>query len=449
MTKNNLLKWRMAFKLSATFMLALFVFTSCKKKDTSLGMSTIDQNELLNASQIDTFSINTYSELEDSIITSNPAYVLLGSYNDPKFGTNEASFYTQVRLAASKPVFGDLNTIIIDSFVLGLQYADYYGDFSSQKVEVYELNESIYKDSTYYASTTKTCFSDDLTDPNHTIEINPIDKIVIGTDTVASQMRIYLDTNLARTLMEEAGSGTATFDSNDNFLNYFKGLQVKVNNSYQAPGVGGIFSFDIISSQSKLTIYYRLAGVKKTYDFMLNTSCASFNSVTIDNAGKPVQNVIDNHELGKNQFYAQALKSRAVISLPGIDDLPKKSIIHEAKLYLPVEYQTGYKYDPGLQISVSTRLDDGTTDLYSIGTATYDEFSKQYVVDLRSYVQAISSGQRFPVTVSGTTVYALIKGTDIYVNPRLFNTSATRIIFNGVNTNNKNKPKLILKYTEF
>lgn len=439
----------MVFKLFATFVFTLFIFASCKKKDTSLGMNTIDQNQLLNSTQIDTFSINTYTESEDSTITSNPAYVLLGSYNDPKFGPSEASFYTQVRLAASNPNFEDLNAIAIDSFVLGLQYADYYGDFSPQNIEVYELSESIYKDSTYYAFKTKTCFSTDLTDPNHTIEINPIDKIVIGPDTVAAQMRIYLDTNLARTLMEEAASGSATYDSNDNFINYFKGLNVKVNNPYQAPGVGGIFSFDIVSAKSKLTIYYRLAGVKKTYDFMLNTSCASFNSVTIDNTGKPVQNVIDNPALGQNQFYAQALKSRAVISLPGIDDLPKKSIIHEAKLYLPVEYQTGYKYDPGYQISIATKLDDGTTGLYSLGVATYDEFSKHYIFDLKAYAQAIISGQRIPITIDGTVVNALIKGTEIYVSPRLFNTSATRIVFNGVNTNNKKKPKLILKYTEF
>lgn len=450
MTNNNLLKWRMVFKLSATFVFALFVFASCKKKDTSLGVNTIDQNEILNATQIDTFSINTFTELEDSVITSNPAYALLGSYNDPKFGTCNASFYTQVRLASTNPNFGDLNTIVIDSFVLGLQYAGFYGDLSDQNVEVYQMTEDIHDDSTYYAFHTKTTTSTDLVDANHDMgDIDPYTKIVIDTTHVAAQMRLYLDTNLARTFMVESASGSDVFDSNEKFLDYFKGLHVKVNNPAQASGKGGILYFDIVAPLSKLTIYYKLAGAKKVYDFVINTSSANFNSVQINNAGKPVQDVMDNHALGQKQFYAQALKSRAVINLPGIDDLPKKAIIHEAKLILPIEYQTGYKYDPGYQISIATKLDDGTTGLYSIGVANYDEFNKQYTFDLRSYAQAIISGQRFPVTIDGTIVNALIKGTEIYISPRLFNTSATRIVFNGSNTNNKKKPKLILKYTEF
>lgn len=449
MTNNNLLKWRMVFKLSATFVFALFVFAACKKKDTSLGVNTIDQNEILNAVEIDTFSIHAFTEIEDSVITSNPAYALLGSYNDPKFGTCEASFYTQVRLATLNPNFGALSDIVIDSFVLGLQYAGFYGDLTSQNIEVYRMMESIHDDSTYYAFDTKTTLSTDVTDPNHTVEIDPYTKTVIDTSEVAAQMRLYLDTSLASELMTEANSGSATFSSNENFLEYFKGLHVKVNNPSQESGKGGIFYLDIETPLSKLTIYYKLAGEKKTYDFVINTSSANFNSVQINNVGKPVQDVIDDHSLGQKQFYAQALKSRAVINLPGIDDLPKNAIIHEAKLILPVEYQTGYKYDPGYQISISTKLDDGTTGLYSFGTAAYDPFLKQYTLDLKTYAQAITSGLRFPVTIDGVTVYSLIKGTEIYISPRLFNTSATRIVFNGSNTNNKMKPKLILKYTEF
>ena len=80
MINTNLFTWRMVIRLSATFVFALFF--SCKKKQTSIGSSSIDQNEILNSTQVDTFSLTTFTELEDSVITSSPPYSMLGSYND-------------------------------------------------------------------------------------------------------------------------------------------------------------------------------------------------------------------------------------------------------------------------------------------------------------------------------------------------------------------------------
>ena len=461
MINNNLFTWRIVLRLSATFVLALFILASCKKKNTSLGVNSIDQNELLNSGQIDTFSIFSYTESEDSVVTSNPAYALLGSYNDPKFGPCDASFYTQIRLPAPNPAFGDLSTIVIDSFVLGLQYQGFYGDLSAQTLEVYEMTESINIDSTYYAFTNKGFGTTNLVDPNRNVLTpDPYTKNVIDTTHVPAQMRVYLDTNLAKTFMNEAATNSTTFASNDNFLNYFKGLHVKVNNGNQLSGKGGILYFDLRTALSKLTIYYHQAGTKKTYDFVINSNSAMYNKVAIDNSGMPVEDVITTNSLGQTQFYCQALKSRAVIGLPGLKSLPKTAIIHEAKLYLPIEYQTGYKYTPGSRLDVSTHMEDGTEALFSLHdlgvVGVYDEFNKQFIINIRPYAQAIVSGQRFSVLISGTYVNLLVKGTEIHVNPTVFNNSYTfnnssssRIVFNGSNSSNKNKPKLILKYTEF
>jgi hypothetical protein len=439
----------MVLRLSATFVFALFF--SCKKKQTSIGSSSIDQNEILNSSQVDTFSLTTFTELEDSVITSSPPSAMLGSYNDPKFGTTNASFFTQLRLPAINPTFGDLSTIIIDSFVLGLQYNGYYGDLTTQTFQVFQLTDSLDINTKYYAFSDKAHSSTNLIDPSkQTIKPDPYTQIVIDTSHVKAQLRLFLDTNLAKSLLVEATNNPTSFSSNDNFLNYFKGLHVSTNNGFQAENTGGVLFFDLDDPLSKLTIYYRQAGVKKTYDFLINTSCAKFNKVEINNAGKNVQNVINTPSLGQSQFYAQALKSRAVVQLPGILNLPKKSIIHEAKLILPIEYQVGYKYTPGSQISISTKMEDGTNRLYSvIDNGTYDAVNKQYTVDLKTYIQAILSEERYPVNIDGTSVYVLTKGTQIYISPSLFNSSSDRIIFNGSNTTNKIKPKLILKYTEF
>ena len=432
----------MVFKLSATFMLTMFFFASCKKKDTSLGVNSIDKNELLNSVQMDTFSILTSTVFEDSVITSGASTGLLGSYTDPKFGTVKAGFYTQFRLQSANPTFGD--NIKIDSFVLGLKYSasKFYGDLSSQKFEIYELNDSLGTTTTYYSFTDKSISNKNLIDPNYQDIIpDPYSKIIIDTTHVEAQLRLYIDTNLARDLINESIENATTFSSNENFLNYFKGLFVGVNNGVQASGKGAVLSFDLEDPLSKLTIYYHQGEDRKTFDFAINSSCAKYNKVDIQNPG----NLIGNQA----QFYAQAFKSRALVKLPGLKNLPKRAIIHEATLTLPIEYQTGSKYAPGSSVTIKTKFQGGESNLYNIGLGTYDQINKEYILDLRNYVQAIVSEQRFPIIVDGMNLNALLEGTEIYVAPQIFNASTDRIIFNGVNTNNKNKPKLILKYTEF
>jgi hypothetical protein len=425
------------------------VFFSCKKADTSIGANSINPNDLLNSIQVDTFSLKSYTKIEDSVVTDNPVSALLGSYNDPVFGTFKAGFFTQLRLPAVNPSFGDINTIEIDSFVLGLQYSGFYGSSNSQKIEVYELLDSLGLNTTYYSFSDKLHSSTNLIVPSKsTVTPDPVSQIVIDTTHVKAQLRLFLDTNLARKFLNEAVNNPSTFSSNENFLNYFKGLYIGVNNGYQSINEGGIMYFDLYDPLSKLTIYYKQAGTKKTYDFLINTSCANFNKVDVDYSGTNISNAFENSAFGQSEFYAQALKSRGVIKLPGISKLSKKSIIHEAQLLLPVDYETGSKLTPGTEISVATKLEKAK-GLFTVAVGVYDATSKHFVVDLKPYIQGILSSQRYPVYSESGAYNALIEGVEIYITPKLFNTSADRIIFNGTNTINKNKPKLTLKYTEF
>jgi hypothetical protein len=128
-------------------LLVILSLVSCRKKDSTVGLEEINSSQYLNGIT-DTFAIISYTELEDSTITDNPANVVLGSYVDPEFGLMNASFYTQWRIATVNPDFGDPTTIVLDSFVLSLDYAGYYGDLGAQTFEVYELDEDLYLDST-------------------------------------------------------------------------------------------------------------------------------------------------------------------------------------------------------------------------------------------------------------------------------------------------------------
>lgn len=434
MTNKYSRMWRRVFRLSATFLMVFTIFTSCKKKDSSLGSSVLDPNDLLNSAQVDTFSLTTFTILEDSAITDNPAYAVLGSYNDPKFGTVDASFYTQFRLSGVNPNFGT-DPITIDSLVLGLEYVNYYGDLSAQTVEVYEMTEGIDIDSTYYAFTTKTHTGVDLVEPGYgTFTPNPDGITVIGDDTVDTQLRIRLKNSLAQTMIDEAKTpGGTNFSSNENFLNYFKGLHVRVNNGSQPSGTGGVFYFNLNDPLSKMTIYYEQSGTKKRFDFLINSECADFNHVDINNNGKPVQTVINDTVSGQQEFYAQAFKSRAVVKIPGLKNLPAKSVIHKAQLVLPIQYQNGSKYQPADELSVSILYNGSLSGIGVFGF--YDYSFKQYTVDVRNYVQALVAKE--------------ISSDELILSPRFFITSSERVIFNGPATINKMKPKLIVTYTEY
>lgn len=427
--------WRKVFGLSATFLIALFLTVSCKKKESNLGANALDPNSLLNAHQVDTFSLTTFTIAEDSVISDNPAYAVLGSYNDPKFGTFDANFYTQLRLSGLNPNFGDVGDIVIDSVVLGLEYVDSYGNYAQQTLEVYEVTEKMHIDSTYYSFTTLTHNATNLVEPGfENFTPNPTAITVIGTDTVDTQLRIRLRNSLGQQLIDEASMiGGTNFTTNENFSTYFKGLHVKVNNGAQASGQGGVFYFDLNDPLSKMTIYYSQGGTNKRFDFLINSECADFNHVDINNSGKPVQTVINDTVSGQKEFYAQAFKNRAVVQMAGLSNLPKKAIIHKAELILPVQYQSSAKYMPSYELSVSVRINEILSGIGVLGY--YDNYKKQYTIDVKNYLQALVSGQ--------------ISTTELILSPRFFVNSADRIIFNGPTTINKMKPKLVITYTEF
>ncbi len=431
---RDIVKWRFTMHLAFLLVLSSLI-TACKKKESGLGIDALNQNELLNAIQVDTFTLETYSYLEDSVISDNAAFAVLGSYNDPVFGVFNAGFYTQLRLSGINPNFGNTNldTIKVDSVILGLQYAGYYGDLSEQTLEVYEIAENLYLDSTYYSFDSKQCKSNNLLKSGFELFTpNPSEKTIIGNDSVSPQLRIHLSDLLGYKLIAAAIEDNA-FSSNETFLDYFKGLHVRVNNTTQSIGKGGVFYFDLNAPLSKMTIYYHQLGIAKSFDFLINTECADFNHVEIDNQGKPVNLAMENPMNGAKQYYCQAFRSRAIVNIPSLNNFPENAIIHKADLLLPIQSQTGSKYEPPNELSAAIRINNQLTSIGVFGQ--YDIYNKHYSVNIRNYLQALVNKE--------------INTTKLVFSPRYFINSAERVIFNGINSYSKKKPQLIITYTKF
>ena len=412
-------------------------FFHAKKKEYQLGADIVDSSNILGGTSIDTFSLYTYTISEDSVISDNPANVVLGSYEDPIFGNYEASIYTQLRLAGVDPNFGDPSLIVIDSFVLAMEYVGYYGDLDPQTFEVYELEEAMSLDSTYYSFSSLNHSSNNLVPfENSTITPNTSSPTIVDGDSLAPQLRIHLDTNLAWSLITEATSGSTTFSSNDEFLDFFKGLHIKTNNAFQAVGEGAALYLDINDPSSKATIYFRQEGEPTSYDLLMNSDCADFTTVSIDQTGTDVEQVLVDSTEGQDTYYAQAFGARAAMSMPGLLNLPANSVIHRADLSLPIQFQTGYKYQPGSNVSLATRVDSLSQGLINVGViGVYNPIEKSFDINIRDYVQSIVN-KELPLT-------------ELMVSPLYFINSAERIVFNGRNTINKKKPKLTITYTSY
>lgn len=427
--------------LSATFFCMFLVLVSCKKKDFPIGENTIDANELLASGAVDTFTLESFSIFKDSTISSNTLFSMLGSYEDPAFGRFSSEIYTQFRLSGLNPDFGNLADITVDSLVLALEYASQYGLSVDQTIEVHELDEDLYPDTTYYSFSTaavKSAFGNNgnLMRPGHGVQnLNVNNMTVVGEDTLFdNQLRLQLHPSIGKKLLIDAMSGNGYFTTNESFLTYFKGVRIRVNNGSQAPGEGGIFYFRLTDPDSKMILYYHENGVAKTFDFLINTSCAYFNHVDITNSSA-VNNTLNNSAVGAQQFYAQSYGVRGAIRIPGLSNIPKNAVIHKAVLELPVEHHYSSPYTPGIGVTVSTLLEEGSDDLYGVGTAGYNDATKSMVADIRNYVQSVVNGE--------------LKNTQLVFSTAFHNTTADRIIFNGSQTVNKKQPKLYILYTEF
>ena len=185
----------------------LFRSVSCKKNETRIGKEVLSEDQILNSLVTDTFALTTYTFKEDSVNSKNQIHALLGAINDPKFGTSNASFYSQVRLDnPGNTFFG--NAPVVDSIVLSLGYAGYYGKTSTQTFEVYELTENLSSTEDYYSFSTATVNSTDLVvSGKGIITPKPTSKVVVGNDTVGAQLRLPLVNSFATHLMDGVAAG--------------------------------------------------------------------------------------------------------------------------------------------------------------------------------------------------------------------------------------------------
>jgi hypothetical protein len=438
------------------FLLGSLIFlSSCEEEPDLIGLAKL-QNEKLGVVFSDTSSIIAYSVYDDSLRTDNYSACLLGTFNDPVFGTTSASIFTQLRLSNLSPSFGTSPTL--DSLVLYLPYSGSYqaetmGDL---QVKVYEVDQKMYIDSVYYSDRLLSYKPNLLADLTFTPK--PKDSVTINGVKYPPMLQIKLNSTLGNALL---ASNSTNLLNNDNFTDFFRGLFIKAMPlSTTQENKGSILYFNLLSSYANMSLYYKKNSndtISNKFNFVINDKCAKYTNfnhydyigsggtlAAKDTLKKQIGAVgyVKDTTLGQKKLYLQSMGGVKVnFKFTYLRDLIKnqKIVINEAVLVIKNDDIDDKNTPPSL-LTVLKKLASGKTeflpDIYE-GAAffggSYNSTTKEYRMRITRYFQDMLN--------TTTPDYGLV----MLIDSR--RTTANRFVFKGTDRSLAGNMKLELKYT--
>jgi hypothetical protein len=469
-----------------TLLISLFILNSCKNENV---VGLVPGSQTISGTIVDTASVYTNTLAEDTISVGGATKLPVGFVNDPIFGTTETDMITDLNLPSNDNSSGNVpytvptGTITIDSALLILNYADgFYGDsLSNYTVNVYQLNERLYKTLPYYDNK-RWNYNSGTPVGSVTFQPRPLDSLQIYTivhgakDTlikVPPQLRIpisksFIDENLFK-------AGTSTLNSNLIFQNIVKGFFINVNKS-SISGVGGTMMFKN-PGDSSLAIYVRTQNgtVADTALIYMNitqnaTQIVHSFSTQVQNAlNLSARNAANNTNIPDSLIYLQGNGGlKAKITFPYLQSLfksipggAKGVVINRAELVItaaklagdipaylvPLPKLTLYRYDITNQPFTVEDATTGSNVFFGVPEfgGYYSSTTQNYHFLITSYLQNIIDG----TTIDYGTYVAPVDTTNtssVDIAPT-FQTSARTVAY-GYSKTNPYRIKLNVIYTK-
>lgn len=423
-----------------------FFLVSCVDEDSMLGMGMVDQSDLLNVKKYNDFDITAVISHEgDSLKTSDYRYMTLGTYKDNEFGKVSTSIYTQVSLSSTTMDFssyalGQSNQA--DSIVLVIAYNGMFAKDTTitekkMKIEVFEISESFSDTLSYYSNSTLQV--DPIPIFSENIKIAPKAKVVVLGDTLNPQLRVNLGNEFLQKIVN-----SGSFSSNDEFLNFLKGLHIKLTPLSGEPD-DMIAYFDMYSSNSGVMLYYQDNNNKtQKYNFVFDEASRRFNHINYDFSQSKISefsskrksstvSISCNDSIGdRSKIYLATLGiSRATLNISDLmqwykDSTQSLGMFNQAMLIIPVneEYisSIGTNNIPKRIICYTKNSDNQFVYINDAFTSesymgTYDQASKSYRMRITSHLQNYLNGN--------------ISTSEIYLIPDSKTSSANRVVLNG------------------
>ncbi len=375
-----------------TALVAVVLIVSCNKEPDLIGLDLLPEGDRLNMSFTDTSTIIAFSVREDSLRTDELSNNLLGYLNDPIFGSVQASIYSQYRLPTNNITFGD--NPVADSIVFTMVYNGIYGDSLTQHtVRVYELNDSINIDSTYFSHSTVPYLPEQIGEATFVPNLREADSI--DGAYVKPHLRITLTPEFANKLM---ASTAETLSSNSYFLEAFKGLYFTTD-AVSAGNPGSIIYFDMLDEMSRITLHYHNDKDTTSVKFLINSSCARFNNYNhfgySSASPELLQQFAGDTTSGGNRVFMQSMAgSKVKFWIPYLKEIPKnaKIAVNEALLIFTNDEPESIFAPPSL-LGIRALSNSGTYLVLpdeTIGTAYFGGRyinKKEYQFRITKYVQ--------------------------------------------------------------
>jgi hypothetical protein len=410
-------------------------FFACNDPDI-IGLDIQPPGDKINLVFTDTTGVRAFAVPEDSLRTDEVIYYLLGSYTDSVFGRTDASIAAQVLLPSSNVNLGTGD--ILDSLVLTLAYSGHYADtFPAQTFHVYELTEDMYLDSGYYSN--RVFAHDPVEVGSATITPAPNDSVMINGVNTVPHLRIRLSNILGNELLQMAADSELT--NNANFLTLFKGLYITADPVISG---GGIFYFNLLALQSRLTLYYQnTTADSQSFSFVFTSQSARMNHFVHDYSGSPIQQQLNDSTNGDSLVYVQAMAGvKTKIRFPNLKSYVERGMIavNKAELELTVTDNSDNHLavpDKLLVLAIDANgtpvflPDQFETSSYYGGT--YKSSERKYRFNIARYVQNILTGDS-----QDYGLYLAVSGGAIQAN---------RVILSGGSHPNY-RLKLNLHYTK-
>jgi len=397
----------------ARFFIAILIFTSCAKVDTTdLGLGLIPAVDGINTLDT-TLSVLTNNKLftDTTRMIDQEDHGVGIIENDPEFGKTSASLYSSFTPAAYRAYpFVNRDSVVIDSVVLSLAYTATYGDSNAvQQFEVREIDNRFNKfpDSSYRLTRDDFPVRDEVLGLANVNFRSLRDSVqyrnIRDTITKAGELRIRLDTSWARKFV---GFDTTNAYSGDSLFkaNYFAGLRVTATEA--SPNKNAIAYFTLEDNErTRITFYCHVQNngrtdtIAPTFAYHSDPHANIIRRTPMNDYLANVTNGTDNDE----KLYIQSAPgSYAEVKIPGLDLLDNR-VIHRAELIFEKYPSTDLFFNPPTLMFVdafSTTGDSAFTirnDFVPVNASPgYDVNllggiyrNNQYVFNLTRYVQSI------------------------------------------------------------
>jgi len=278
------------------------IIVACEDEENLLGFRSPDQNFKVVYQE---FTLPTSVYQIDSLVSSNVSNqtgrLLVGSFDDSRFGRGSATAYVQY-FPQTFPVISDTATFERLSMALVFDYY-HFGDeaSSSQTYELHELSDSLVNSAIYFTKTTTNILSKSVAQATRLIEPELFDEsYALNTDKIpnndiADSLVFDLSTlgpALFNAIKASDSVSKATYRNFSRWRRIFKGLAIV------PVGTDKVIGLDPNHAKTCMTLYYKEGTTSYQIKFTLapNSGVMTYSSLTIDRAGTPLSGLTGYYE---------------------------------------------------------------------------------------------------------------------------------------------------------